>query len=78
MASLREIRAIKNGIIFAITPFPNIDKRVLTENQMYEFVAKSGGQYVKQSKEQTIAPVPISNGEIVDCNVSFTSPNYSR
>lgn len=75
MAGLREIRAIKNGMVIAITPFPNVDKRVLTENQLCEFVAKSGAQYVKQSKEQTITPVSISNGEVVGCNASFTSPN---
>jgi|GEM_PF-2017060 len=75
MAGLREIRAIKNGMVVAITPFPNNDKGVFTENQLCEFVAKSGGQYVKQSKEQTITPVPISKGEVVGCNVSFTSPN---
>ncbi len=74
MAGLREIRAIKNGMVIAITPIPNIDKRVFIENQLCEFVTKSGGQYVKQSKEQTITPVSMSNGEVVGCNVSFTSP----
>jgi len=75
MAGLREIRAIKNGMVIAITPFPNIDKRVFSESQLCEFVSKSGGQYVKQSKEQAITPVSMSHSDVVGCHVSFTAAN---
>jgi len=75
MAGLREIRAIKNGMVIAITPLPNLEKLAFTENQLCEFVTRSGGQYVKKSKEQTISPVSMSHGEVVGCSVSFTSPN---
>ncbi|MES2354671.1 MAG: hypothetical protein V4568_09785 [Pseudomonadota bacterium] len=75
MTGLREIRAIKNGMVIAITPFPNIDKRVFSESQLCDLVSKSSGQYAKQSKEQTITPVSMSHGDIVGCHVSFTAAN---
>jgi len=73
MAGLREIRATKDWMVIAITPFPNIDKRVFTESQLCDLVSKSGGQYVKQSKEQAITPVGMSHQDIVGCHVSFSA-----
>ena len=73
MAGLREFRATKNGMVIAITPFPNLDKRFISEDQLCEFVSKSGNQYVKQSKEQAITPVPMSRGAAIGCQTSFTA-----
>jgi hypothetical protein len=73
MAGLREIRATRNGMVIAITPFPNIDRRPFPESQLCEVVSKVGGLYVQQSKEQVVNPVPMSHGEVLGCQVSFTA-----
>jgi len=78
MAGLREIRAVKNGMVIAISPIPNVDKRVITADQLCGLVSTAGEKYVKQSKEQTVTPVPISHGAMVGCHVSFTAAAQSE
>lgn len=75
MAGLREFRAFKNGMVVAISPIPNVDKRVITEDQLCGIVAKASEKYVRQSKEQAIVPVGGSHGELVECHIAFTAAN---
>jgi hypothetical protein len=75
MAGLREFRAVKNGMVIAISPFPNIDKRVITTDMLCGILGKAGERYVQQSKEKTINPVPMAQGGMVGCATSFTAAN---
>lgn len=73
MEGLREVRAVKEGMVIAITPMPNINQRVFSENQLCEIIIKSAGQYVKNSKEKAIIPVPMSHDDLVGCYASVTA-----
>jgi len=75
MEGLREVRAVKDGMVIAITPMPNVDQRTFSENQLCEFVIKSAGQYVKKSKEKAVAAVPISRGDVAGCYASLSAEN---
>jgi hypothetical protein len=70
---LREMRAFNDGVVIAISPFPNIDRRAISEGWLREISAKSGARYVVQSKEQAVNIVSISHDEVVGVFASFTS-----
>jgi len=73
MEGLREIRAVKDGMVIAITPFPNIDQRPISEAFLCDAVSQSAAQYVDQSKEKLVKPVSMSHGDVVGCYASLTS-----
>jgi hypothetical protein len=75
MAGLREIRAFKDGMVIAISPFPNIDHREITEDWIRDIERKSVAKYVSQSKEKLIDIVSISKDALVGCYSSFTAMN---
>ena len=76
MEGLREIRAINDGLVIAISPFPNIDHRDFPEETLCEMMKKAGSRYVPVAKELVVTPVPASReGVLVSCKVSFTAKN---
>lgn len=75
MAGLREIRAVSDGLIIAISPFPNIDHREFSQATLCDMMDKAGKRYASASKEQTVAPVPVSRDGYVSCQVSFSAKN---
>jgi hypothetical protein len=76
MAGLHEFLAFKNGVVIAISPFPNLDKRVINEDYLCDSLKRGSSlTYVKQSKEQAITTVPMSHGDVVGCHVSFNAAN---
>jgi len=75
MAGLREIRAVKNGMVIAITPLPKLEDKTVSQTQLCESMAESGKQYVAKSLEKTVTPVPFSAGKVNGCYVAFTSAN---
>lgn len=74
---LREIRAYKGEVVIAITPFPNLDRRVITEVWLRELLSKSAAQYVSQSREQVATINSLSSDPIVGGFYSFTSNSPS-
>ena len=75
-AGLHEFLAFKNGVVIAISPFPNLDKRVINEDYLCDSLKRGSSlTYVKQSKEQAITTVPMSHGDVVGCHVSFNAAN---
>jgi hypothetical protein len=52
MAGLREIRAVKNGMVIAITPLPKLEDKTVSQTQLCESMAESGKQYVAKSLEK--------------------------
>lgn len=73
MMGLREIRAFRGKVVVAITPFPNIDGRPISESWVREMNAKANAQYVARSKERGVNFVSISRGDLVGGYSSFTS-----
>jgi hypothetical protein len=51
MAGPREFRAFKDDLLVAISPFPNIDHRVISEAFLCDIEKKAGARYASQSKE---------------------------
>jgi hypothetical protein len=72
---LREVRAFKGGLLIAISPFPNIDRRDISEQWVQDIAVKSGAQYVAQSKEQAVNFVSISHDDVVGGFIAFTAKN---
>ena len=75
MAGLHDIRAFKDGLVVAISPFPNIDRRTITESWLREIQTKAAARYVDHSKEKAINLVSMSRDDVVGCHVSFTAMN---
>jgi hypothetical protein len=75
MAGLREIRAFKDGMVIAISPFPNFDERPISDGFLCDILAKSGPQYVAASKEKAIHPTPMSRGDVHACSIAFSAAN---
>jgi hypothetical protein len=75
MAGLREIRAFKGGVVIAITPFPNIDKRETPEEWLRGLHAKGAGPYAPLSKENIVNFVSISHDDLIGGYASFTAKN---
>lgn len=75
MAGLREIRAFKDGIVVAITPVPNVDRRDVIESRLCELLTRSTAPYVNQSKEGVANIISMSRNDIVGCYSSYTAMN---
>jgi len=75
MAGLREIRAFNGGVVIAITPFPNIDKRATPEEWLRGLHAKGAGPYVPLSKENAVNFVSISHDDLIGGYATFTAKN---
>ena len=78
MVGLREIRAFKDGVVVAITPFPNIDRRTIAEDWVNGIHTKAVARYVAQSKEKAINMVSMSKGDIVGSYASFTATDANE
>ena len=75
MAGLRETRAFRDTTDIAITPFPNIDKREITEDWVRDILGKACGQYAQNSKEGAAEIVSISHDDLVGGYCSFSAKN---
>ena len=75
MEGLREIRAFKGGVVIAITPVPNINRKMLSEDTLRGLHAKATAQYADQSKERASKFVSMSRGDLVGGYASFTAMN---
>ena len=73
MAGLREIRAFKNGVDIAITPFPNIDKRAIAEDWVRGILGQACAPYARNSKEGAANLVSISHDDLVGGYCSFSA-----
>lgn len=75
MAGLREIRAVRNGQVIAITPMPKPEQLVASESQVCDWISEGAKQYVAKSQEKAMTPVSFSQNGVVGCYVTFTSAN---
>jgi hypothetical protein len=73
MEGLREIRAFKGDVDIAITPFPNIDKREITEDWIREILHQASAPYRRVSKEGTVDVILMSHDELVGGYASFSA-----
>jgi len=73
MAGLRETRAFRGSTDIAITPFPNIDKREITEEWVRNILGQACAQYTANSKEGAAEIVSISHDDLVGGYCSFTA-----
>ncbi|MES1264068.1 MAG: hypothetical protein ABUU24_00255 [Variovorax sp.] len=73
MAGLRETRAFSGHTDIAITPFPNIDKREITDEWVRDILGKACGQYAPSSKEGATEVVSISHDDLVGGYCSFSA-----
>jgi hypothetical protein len=73
MAGLREIRAFRNGVDIAITPFPNIDKRTITEDWVRGILGQACAPFARNSKEGAANIVSISHDDLVGGYCSFSA-----
>jgi hypothetical protein len=73
MAGLREIRALKGGVVIAITPFPNLDKREISEDWIRDMLQRAAAPNVGISKEGAANFVSISHDELTGGYTSFSA-----
>ena len=73
MKGLREIRAFKGGVDVAITPFPNNDKRAITDDWVRDILGQACAPYAANSKEGAAEIVSISHDPLVGGYCSFSA-----
>jgi hypothetical protein len=77
MAGLREIRAFKDGVIIAISPFPNVERWALSEPWL-RFQSPLRSRHIRQSREKAIKYVSMLRDDIVGCYASLTAVHESE
>ena len=65
--------AAKGGVVIAISSFPNVDKREISEDWIRQLRTKGSLQYVPNSKEKAVNYVSMSRDDIVGGYVSFVA-----
>lgn len=78
LEGLREVRAFRGGVLIVISPFPNIDRREISEVWIRDIRTKASAPYIETSKEKAVNYVSVSRDDLVGGYVSFTAENPDK